>query len=59
MAGGITDNRIVLLLIINVLLLVLGAFMDMAPLIVIMTPILLPVVTSPAIGWIRFTSASC
>ncbi len=47
---SVTDNRIVLLLIINVLLLVLGAFMDMAPLIMIMTPILLPVVTSPAIG---------
>ena len=47
---GVTDNRIILLLIINLLLLVLGAFMDMAPLIMIMTPILLPVVTSPAIG---------
>ena len=47
---GITDNRILLLLIINLLLLVLGAFMDMAPLIMIMTPILLPVVTSPTIG---------
>ncbi len=47
---GVTDNRIILLLIINLLLLALGAFMDMAPLIMIMTPILLPVVTSPAIG---------
>ena len=33
-----------------VLLLLLGCFMDMAPLITIMTPILLPVVTDPAIG---------
>ncbi|MEA4998508.1 MAG: TRAP transporter large permease [Candidatus Limiplasma sp.] len=47
---GVTSNKYVLLLIINVLLLVLGCFMDMAPLIMIMTPILLPVVTSPAIG---------
>ncbi len=47
---SVTDNRIILLLIINLLLLALGAFMDMAPLIMIMTPILLPVVTSPAIG---------
>ncbi|MCK9548608.1 MAG: TRAP transporter large permease [Sphaerochaeta sp.] len=47
---SVTDNRVLLLLIINVLLLFLGAFMDMAPLIMIMTPILLPVVTSPAIG---------
>lgn len=47
---GVTDNKYLLLLIINVLLLVLGCFMDMAPLIMIMTPILLPVVTSSAIG---------
>jgi tripartite ATP-independent transporter DctM subunit len=47
---SLTDNRILLLLLINALLLVLGCFMDMAPLILIMTPILLPVVTSPVIG---------
>ncbi|MDP3179874.1 MAG: TRAP transporter large permease, partial [Spirochaetaceae bacterium] len=47
---SITDNKFLLLLIINVLLLFLGCFMDMAPLILIMTPILLPVVTAPAIG---------
>ena len=47
---GITNNKIILLIIINVLLLLLGCFMDMAPLITIMTPILLPVVTDPAIG---------
>lgn len=47
---SVTDNKYLLLLIINVLLLVLGCFMDMAPLIMIMTPILLPVVTGPAIG---------
>jgi tripartite ATP-independent transporter DctM subunit len=47
---SLTSNKYVLLLIINALLLILGCFMDMAPLIMIMTPILLPVVTSPAIG---------
>lgn len=47
---ALSDNRIVILLIINLLLLMLGCFMDMAPLILVMTPILLPVVTSPAIG---------
>ena len=41
---GISDNPIVLLLLINVMLLVLGAIMDMAPLIIIVTPILFPVV---------------
>lgn len=45
-----TDNKYILLIIINLILLLLGCFMDMAPLILIMTPILLPVVTSPAIG---------
>ncbi|MDL2317893.1 TRAP transporter large permease [Eubacteriales bacterium OttesenSCG-928-A19] len=47
---SITESKVLLLLLINILLLVLGCFMDMAPLIMIMTPILLPVVTSPAIG---------
>ncbi len=46
----LTENKYLLLLIINALLLVLGCFMDMAPLIMIMTPILLPVVTSPIVG---------
>ncbi|WP_320128373.1 TRAP transporter large permease [uncultured Sphaerochaeta sp.] len=40
---SITDNRIVLLLMINLMLLVLGCIMDMAPLIIITTPILYPV----------------
>jgi len=40
---SITDNRIVLILLINVMLLVLGSIMDMAPLIIITTPILFPV----------------
>ena len=47
---SITSNKYVLMLIINILLLLLGCFMDMAPLITIMTPILVPVVTNPAIG---------
>ncbi len=47
---SITESRVLLLLLINALLLVLGCFMDMAPLIMIMTPILLPVVTSPVVG---------
>ncbi|MCE1195218.1 TRAP transporter large permease subunit, partial [bacterium] len=46
---GLTNNRTLLLLIINALLLFLGCFMDMAPLILIMTPILMPVITGPVI----------
>lgn len=43
---SITNNRILLLLLINVLLLFLGMIMDMAPLILIMTPILFPIVVT-------------
>jgi tripartite ATP-independent transporter DctM subunit len=42
---ALTQNKILLLLIINVLLLVVGCFMDMTPAVLIFTPILLPVVT--------------
>jgi tripartite ATP-independent transporter DctM subunit len=41
---SITDNKILLLLLINLLLIFLGTIMDMAPLILITTPILFPVV---------------
>jgi tripartite ATP-independent transporter DctM subunit len=41
---GMTDNPFVILGIVNVLLILLGMIMDVAPLIVITTPILLPVV---------------
>jgi tripartite ATP-independent transporter DctM subunit len=41
---SISHNKIILLLLINLLLLLLGMIMDMAPLILITTPILYPVV---------------
>ncbi|MCR8633824.1 TRAP transporter large permease [Paenibacillus radicis (ex Xue et al. 2023)] len=51
---GISDSPIIILLIINILLLILGAPMDMAPLILIMTPILLPVVTHLGMDPVHF-----
>lgn len=51
---SVTGNRTILLLIINALLLLLGCFMDMAPLITIMTPILLPVVTAVGVDPVHF-----
>jgi tripartite ATP-independent transporter DctM subunit len=51
---SLSDNRIVILLMINVLLLVLGTLMDMAPLILIMTPILLPVVKAIGVDPVHF-----
>lgn len=49
-----SENKFVILLIINVLLLLLGAPMDMAPMILILTPILLPVVTSLGVDPVHF-----
>lgn len=51
---SISSNKYVILLIINLILLVLGCFMDLAPLILIMTPILLPVVESFGMSPIQF-----
>ncbi len=52
--GLMTDNPILTLLIINVMLLVLGTFMDMAPLIVITTPIFLPVAMATGVDPVHF-----
>ncbi len=43
---SVTTNKVILLLLINILLLALGCIMDMAPLILITTPILYPVVVN-------------
>ena len=42
---SITENKYVLILLINIILLILGCIMDMAPIILIATPILFPVAT--------------
>jgi tripartite ATP-independent transporter DctM subunit len=54
MFTALSDNRYVILLCINVLLLVLGTMMDMAPLILILTPILLPVVKTLGVDPVHF-----
>lgn len=51
---GITNNPIILAILLNVILLVLGMIMDMAPIILIATPILLPIATSIGIDPIQF-----
>ena len=51
---AISDNPIVVLLMINVILLLLGMIMDMAALILICTPIFLPVVTSLGMDPLQF-----
>ncbi len=51
---GLTDNRFLILLIINLILLGVGIFMDMTPAVLIFTPIFLPVVTGLGIDPTHF-----
>ncbi len=51
---GISENEIIILLIINLLLLFVGIFMDMTPAVLIFTPIFLPVVTELGMDPIHF-----
>ncbi len=50
----ISDNPLVIMMLINVVLLILGTFMDMSPLIVITTPIFLPVAEAFGIDPVHF-----
>lgn len=51
---GLTDNPLILLLIINIALLVVGTFMDMTPALLIFTPIFLPVVSDLGMDPVHF-----
>ncbi|MFA9392175.1 MAG: TRAP transporter large permease [Prolixibacteraceae bacterium] len=51
---GISDNKVVILLIINLILLIVGIFMDMTPAVLIFTPIFLPIVTGLGIDPVHF-----
>lgn len=51
---GLSDNPIVILLIMNILLLVVGTFMDATPAILIFTPIFLPIAQSLGMDSIQF-----
>ena len=50
----ISENRYVILLLINILLLVLGTLMDLAPLLLICAPILVPVVAKFGVDPVHF-----
>lgn len=51
---SVSDNRIVILIIINLLLLFVGVFMDITPAVLIFTPIFLPVVTELGMDPVHF-----
>lgn len=51
---GLSDNPIVILIVINLILLFVGIFMDMTPAVLIFTPIFLPVITRLGMDPIHF-----
>jgi tripartite ATP-independent transporter DctM subunit len=51
---SVADDKYTLLLLINVLLLFLGTFMDLAPMLLICTPIFLPIITKFGIDPVHF-----
>ena len=51
---GISENKYVFLLLVNLLLLVLGTFMDVAPMLLICTPIFMPVILKLGIDPVHF-----
>ena len=51
---SLSDNLVVILLIINVVLLIVGVFMDMTPAVLIFTPVFLPVVTALGVDPLHF-----
>ena len=51
---GVSDNPYIIALLLNLILLLLGCIMDMAPIILISTPILLPIATAIGIDPIQY-----
>jgi tripartite ATP-independent transporter DctM subunit len=51
---SVSDNKIVILLMINVILLIVGVFMDMSPAMLIFTPIFYPIVTELGVDPVHF-----
>jgi tripartite ATP-independent transporter DctM subunit len=51
---ALSENKFVILIIINILLLLVGVFMDLSPAVLIFTPIFLPIVTNIGVDPIHF-----
>jgi tripartite ATP-independent transporter DctM subunit len=52
--ASVSDNKFVILLIINIILLIVGVFMDMSPAMLIFTPIFFPIVTELGVDPVHF-----
>ncbi|SPW19319.1 Neu5Ac permease [Cronobacter sakazakii] len=50
----LSDNKYVILMYLNIMLLLIGTLMDMAPIILILTPVLLPVANQLGIDPVHF-----
>lgn len=51
---GLSDNKYVIIILVNLMLIALGTFMDMAPLILVTTPLFLPVMTQLGFSPVHF-----
>ncbi len=51
---SLTDNKILILLIMNIILLIVGTFMDLTPAVLIFTPIFLPIATQLGLHPVHF-----
>jgi C4-dicarboxylate transporter DctM subunit len=51
---SLTDNKFIILLIINLIVLILGCFIDAAPLIILLVPVLLPLLIKLNINFVHF-----
>lgn len=51
---SVTDNKVVLLLLVNAILLVLGCFMETTAIVLLMTPVLLPLMNALGVNPIHF-----
>jgi C4-dicarboxylate transporter DctM subunit len=58
-ALGMTDSRIVILLVLNIILLILGCLMDTTPIILVFAPILLPIAAAYGVNAVHFGVMMC
>ena len=58
-ALGLTDSKIVILLLMNIILLILGCLMDTTPIILVFSPILLPIAESYGVNPVQFGVMMC
>lgn len=51
---GLSDNKVVILLLVNLLLLILGCFMETTAIVLLMTPVLMPIMNALGVDLVHF-----